>query len=119
MNKNASKIVLSFLFLLSLIVSTPMLGCEDAVLEEPDAGQRAVEVQLQRLSSPHVYPCGLWWSPVSLNAAGARANANPTEPDMVQLAQPSGLSCSAIIYAADAVTASQGGYAVVRYVIAP
>lgn len=67
----------------------------------------------------HVQPCGLWWSPGVSELAVARHDAKPTDPDMAQLALPGGLSCSALIAAAPAVVASQGGAAVVYYVNAP
>lgn len=96
--------------------SGPIMICEAS----PDG----LSVQCEGAAAPsaraaHVLPCGLWWSPTSTALAVARHDAAPTDPDMAQLALPGGLSCSALLAAAPAVVASQGGAAAVYYVQAP
>lgn len=111
-----ARIVLSALLLLGLCMS----ACDEYVAQgigtSPSADDDPVAVHAAPVE--HVQPCGLWVG-ASPAAAEARATAAPTEPDMVQLPRPGGLSCSALIAAQPAVEASYVGYSVVRYVGAP
>jgi hypothetical protein len=87
----------------------------------PDVDKKYDDTALEVTAAPvvHIPPCGLWIA-ASDAAAIARHDAAPTNADMVQLALPGGLACTALIAAVDAVNASWGGgHSVVYPILAP
>lgn len=108
MKNPLARIVLSSLAACSLLC-VAMVACTDG--EPVDSAQSAISA----------YPCGLWVAQTDV-LAEARHAAAPTNPDMVQLWLPDGLSCSALILATPAVILSWhggDGAAVIHYVHAP
>lgn len=109
------RIVLSILVPILLLAGVGCLAGGELASDDVAGTAEAVTV--------HADPCGLWIS-TTPELAEARYQAAKTNPDMVQLVLPGGLSCASIIVAVPAVedhyAITHGtGHAVVHYVRAP